>query len=318
MNKYELNAPMLPSFFVIAPPRTGTSWLHEVLKQQTSLPHHVKETRFFDEHFHRGMDWYLRYFSRNGQTPRGEVAPTYFASSEARERIARTIPHARVVCIFRHPVERAKSLYRLKFAYGMVREGFEEALQCDPELVESGKYATHLKAWRKAVGMSRILVTFYERLRDDPQQYVDELADFIGLSRFKLTAEQIRFVHGSEALTQPRQYASTCIAVALANRLKSRHLDRMVMALRTSRLGKLFLSGGRPFMRVSPEASNVALQIFRREVEELEQMLNVDLSDWKSVGSEDAELPIEELAPSETSTATIHNLRKAEIPDQAA
>src|SRR5438874_13103670 len=93
-------------------------------------------------------------------------------------------------------------------------------------------------------------------------------------------------------------------------------LTEWLMALRTSRLGKLFLSGGRPFMRVSPEASNVALQIFRREVEELEQMLNVDLSDWKSVGSEDAELPIEELAPSETSTATIHNLRKAEIPDQ--
>ena len=50
----------------------------------------------------------------------------------------------------------------------------------------------------------------------------------------------------------------------------------------------------------------------------LEQMLDIDLSAWKSAGSEDAELPIEELAPSETSTATIHNLRKAEIPDQAA
>ena len=71
-------------------------------------------------------------------------------------------------------------------------------------------------------------------------------------------------------------------------------------------------------MRVSIEASNAALDLFRREVEDLEQMLNIDLSAWKSAGSEDAELPIEELAPSETSTATIHNLRKAEIPDQAA
>jgi hypothetical protein len=64
----------------------------------------------------------------------------------------------------------------------MVRESLEEALLRDPELVESGKYATHLKAWRKALDVSRILVTFYERLRDDPQQYVDELAEFIGLA----------------------------------------------------------------------------------------------------------------------------------------
>ena len=91
-----------------------------------------------------------------------------------------------------------------------------------------------------------------------------------------------------------------------------------MMALRTSRIGKLILSGGRPFTRVSSEASNAALELFRPEIEELEQMLNVDLSAWKSVGSDDAELPIEELVPSDGLRDRIHHLRKAEIPDQAA
>src|ERR1700733_3309125 len=97
----------LPSFFVIGPPRTGTTWLHSVLGTRTHLPYPTKETRFFDRHFHRGLDWYRAHFPRTGESsPMGEVAPTYFASSEARQRIVETIPGAKAVCIFRNPVER--------------------------------------------------------------------------------------------------------------------------------------------------------------------------------------------------------------------
>jgi hypothetical protein len=66
------------------------------------------------------LNWYLAHFpaSPEKQTM-GEVAPTYFASARARERIAKLIPDAKVVCVFRNPVERVLSLYRLKRAYGM-------------------------------------------------------------------------------------------------------------------------------------------------------------------------------------------------------
>ena len=105
----------MPSFFVIGPPRTGTSWLHEVLNQHTVLPSLSKETRFFDSHFRRGFHWYSSHFRHRciGQ-PVGEIAPTYFASPDARERISRLPSAARVICIFRNPVERILSLYRLK------------------------------------------------------------------------------------------------------------------------------------------------------------------------------------------------------------
>jgi Sulfotransferase domain len=246
-----INSQSLPSFFVIGPPRTGTSWLHDILSQYTSLPDRVKETRFFDLHFDLGLDWYLRYFGNPGGTgkPSGEIAPTYFASAKARERLARAFPRAKVICIFRHPVERALSLYRLKVAYGMIRCSFEDAVLFDPELLESGKYATHLKSWYHAIGSTQLLVTFYDQLRDRSQAYIDDLADFIGIRRFELTVAQRRLVHPSESLTQPR---------------------------------KTFLSGGDPFAPVSPTISRAVLDLFRPEVEALEAMLNVDLSAWKS------------------------------------
>ena len=75
----------LPSFFIVGPPRTGTSWLHEILSGHVALPEPTKETRFFDNHFHRGLEWYVHHFPRLAPGRHvGEVAPTYFASAPAR------------------------------------------------------------------------------------------------------------------------------------------------------------------------------------------------------------------------------------------
>ena len=148
-----LDEPSLPSFFVVGPPRTGSSWLHEVLTPHTLLPGPSKETRFFDTHFHRGFKWYMAHYAKSGQSRRmGEVAPTYFASPAARERMAQTVPEAKIVCVFRSPVERIVSLYRLKRAYGLIPWGFAEAIDHDPELMASSQYATTLKLWQRSFG----------------------------------------------------------------------------------------------------------------------------------------------------------------------
>jgi len=314
--------PSLPSFFVIGPPRTGTTWLQSVLSPYTSLPDHVKETRFFDLHFYRGLDWYLRYFDNPAGTdkPRGEVAPTYFASAIARRRIAQTVPGSKIVCIFRHPLERALSLYRLKRAYGMISCSFEDAVIFDPELLESGKYATHLKSWYELMGSEKVLVTFYEQLRDTSQEYVDRLADFIGIPRFGLKSEQKTPVHRSDAYSQPKNPVLTRIAVALANQLKAGHLDRMALALRNSALGRNFLSGGEPFEPVSPTISRAVLDMFRPEVEDLEAMLNVDLSAWKSTETEDDMSLIDYMTASsdgESRRVSAPRLHEAEIIDRS-
>lgn len=281
------------AFFVIGPPRTGTSWIHDVLAPHTSLPNNVKETRFFDLHFHRGFNWYLRYFpdAQTASKPRGEIAPTYFASVRARENIVKSSPNAKVVCIFRHPLERVISLYRLKYAYGMVRCSFEDAVLFDPEFLESGKYATHLKAWYAAMDPKQVLVTFYDQLRDQPQAFIDTVADFVGIPRFSLGGSANHLVHASESYTQPRNVLSTRLAVALADRLKTLHLDRFAKGLRESFIGRQFLSSGLPFTRPSPMIARAVLELFRPEVEGLEALLNVDLSAWKSKDSDFESFP---------------------------
>jgi len=281
------NAVRLPSFFVIGPPRTGTTWLYEILKDRTILPAPTKETRFFDKHFHRGLDWYRAHFQHAGTDLQvGEIAPTYFASVEASERIASTLPDAKVVCVFRHPVERVISLYKLKRAYGLIPWNLEQAIERDPEMMDSSRYATNLRTWQRALGEKQVMATLYDDLRDKPQKFLDAIVDFIDVPRFVLTPSQKGSIHASETMTHPRNYHRTRSATTMADWFKARRLDKLVAAVRDSPLKKLFLGGGSPFAEFSRETSVRLYELFRPEVEELECMLHRDLSRWKYLGEE--------------------------------
>jgi hypothetical protein len=271
----------LPSFFVIGPPRTGTSWLHTVLSQAAWLSNPTKETRFFDKHFHRGLDWYRSHYRKAPPDRRiGEVAPTYFASAEARERIARVVPNAKVVCTFRNPVDRVLSLYRLKRAYGLIPWNFEDAMERDPELMESSRYGSHLAAWQRTLG-PQVFSTIFEDMQRDPQSYLDRLVDFVGVKRLKLAPSQAARVLASEGMTEPRSYRWTRGAAMVADWSKAHRLDTVVARAKHLGFMKLFLGGGPPFPELSSSERLRLHERFRPEVEKLEAILNRDLSAWK-------------------------------------
>jgi hypothetical protein len=273
----------LPSFFVIGPPRTGSSWLHHVLKAHVLLPSPAKETRFFDNHFQRGLSWYLAHYEQPDRGQRmGEIAPTYFASTPARKRIAQVAPQAKIVCVFRNPVERIISLYRLKRAYGLIPWAFEEALQRDSELMETSKYVSNLNLWQQSFGPGNVLACVYDDLRDNPQAFVDQLLDFVEIPRFLLVTAQCGSVHDSERMTHPRSYHRTRAATMAAEWFKSRRLDRLVNAFKRSPLRTLVLGGGQPFRQPPGDVVKRLYQKFLPEVEQLETILHRDLSAWKS------------------------------------
>jgi hypothetical protein len=273
----------LPSFLIVGPPRTGTTWLYEVLSRQSNLPCPTKETRFFDLHFHRGWRWYLDHFPRThpGQ-PFGEVAPTYFASSAARDRIAESLSGVKVIVTFRHPVHRLVSLYRLKRAYGMVGWSLETALERDPELLGSSRYATLLQQWQARFPKEQLSVNLYDDLSDDPQSFIDRIVDFAGISRFRLHPSQMSQVFSSTQLTEPRSYLATRAATAMADWCKARRLDNVVASVRNSSLIKLFLGGGDPFPAIPADTMEKISALVRPEIDQLEEMLGRDLSGWKT------------------------------------
>lgn len=247
------------------------------------LPSAIKETRFFDVHYDRGWQWYRAHYPKTtSHRVVGEIAPTYFASARARERIAAITPRVKAVCIFRDPVARIESLYRARCAYGAASGAIEEVLLRDPELLESGRYATHLKAWQRALGKDRVLPLIYDDLCQAPQAFLDTLADFTGLSRFVLAPAEIRRVRASGTMTFPRSLHRTRAMIQTANWCRRQGFHRIVSLLRNSPLRGLCLGGGPPFLPTSPSTKARLCELLRPEIEELESLLQRGFAPWKN------------------------------------
>src|SRR6266853_4563132 len=83
----------LPDFIGVGPPRTATTWLHEVLSGHVGLPQDVKETDFFVHKYDNGLEWYAAHFRTCPPgRPIGEFSTNYFIGTQTRERIATHIP----------------------------------------------------------------------------------------------------------------------------------------------------------------------------------------------------------------------------------
>ncbi len=272
----------LPSFLGVGPPRTGTTWLHETLVGRVNLPQANKEIHFFDRCYDFGLEWYAGNFDQSSHLITGEICPTYFASAEARDRIALLSPRPKIICTFRDPVVRVFSLYKIKRAYGDITLDFRDALTQDPELMESSRYAHHLAEWRRIFGPNNVMAAFYEDFAADQQSYLDRILDFIEVPRFALEERHEDKVHSSEGTVYPRSLLITQLGSNVAGWLKARHLGNLVESIKHSSLMSLFVGGNDRIPPLPKEQASELRSIFRTEIEALEQLVNRDLSAWKS------------------------------------
>jgi hypothetical protein len=275
----------LPSFIHVGPPRTGTTWLHEMLTGHVGLPSE-KETRFFDIRYDRGVEWYCSLFGDcPANSPAGEMGPTYFANAVARERIKHHIPDCKIIITFREPAARLYSLYRLiRSGRRPVEDTFEGywrfQLDCG---ADPCSYATQLKRWQAAFGKSRVLVRFYEDLSANPQGYLDSVCDFIGARRIALDR---RTTGSAKVYSAPAAAHSSTLARRTYETLDwaRRHGARPLIGLgRRTAVWKLVR---RKFVEEFPPLSEEAADEIRAtmlpETEELERITGRDLSSWKS------------------------------------
>ena len=180
----------LPSFICVGPGRTGTTWLHAALTGHAGLPHRVKETRFFGQYYHKGIEWYAEHFRHcDPSRPIGEACP-YFATEGARERIAEHIPDCKIIVILRDPVERSYSQYRMLRRMGLAHGSFEREIH-HPRIVETNRYAFHLQRWTELFGAENVKVLLFDELKNAPQRFLDQVCDFVELPRIGMETVKI-------------------------------------------------------------------------------------------------------------------------------
>ena len=269
-----------PDFLAVGPPRTATTWLHRALTGRVGLPAHVKETNFFDVCYDRGIDWYLEHFRDCPPgLPMGEIS-CYFGSIAARERIQQHMPDCKIIITLRDPVQRAYSAYKLMRCRAYTRAGFEEFLEQRPHVVRGTKYAFHLADWIARFGRDRVFVSFYEELKDE-QAYFDKVCAFIGIDSCPLS--EVKGLHQSRNsfARAPRSHKLAQNARHLRIKLKRRGFYRTVNLLEQIGVWDYCFGRGDPFAGLSLEEDERVRRRFISEVEAVEELLQIDLTDWK-------------------------------------
>jgi hypothetical protein len=272
----------LPEFLGIGPPRTGTTWLHNVLEGHVDLPYGVKETLYFTTFYDKGFDWYARHFRyAAGERKVAEVCP-YFFDTETLERIKAIMPNCKFIVTMRDPVDRLYSMYKeLRYAGVAGRGTFEQTLSGWPSMAKGNQYASHLQGWWDHFGRENVLVTMYDEMRSDPQRYIDRVTDFIGIEQIVLS-QRPEIGDDVNAFKQaPKNRRLARKAWKFKYWLKGRQAYGAVNLLERTGVWDFCAGRGELYRPLTPEQDARLRARYLSEVEALEEMLAVDLSAWK-------------------------------------
>jgi hypothetical protein len=187
---------VMPNFLHIGPGKAGSTWVHETLSMhpQTYLTP-AKDLYFFSRFYDRGAGWYANQFKEAPAESRiiGEVCPEYLWYPLSAGRVRETLgPKVRIMVTLRDPVARAFSAYLYQQKHGVTGRSFRQALEASPDMIDIGRYHTHLQRYLREFGAEQIHLTLFDDLRSDPQAFLDEVTGWLGIDRQPLSEEARR------------------------------------------------------------------------------------------------------------------------------
>lgn len=212
----------LPDFIIGGAPRSGTTWLYEVLDRHPDIEMAKPvrpEPKFFlvDDIYERGLTYYSdNWFS---QIPShklgGEKSTNYLESEAAARRIHEDLPDARLIFILREPADRALSNWRWSSMNGLETLSFEEALRQEAQrevgyvakerysrpfsYFSRGLYRKMLEPYVSRFGLDRVLVLRYEDISREPAHLARSVHRFLNVTERGADAGAVGTINPSVA-----------------------------------------------------------------------------------------------------------------------
>lgn len=189
----------LPNTFIIGVQKAGTTSLHDWLAQHPDVygPGEFKDVDYFGDP-EKSEDVRAR-FDRDYDACGGEsvllhTQVNYILFSSTLARIKRYVPSARLIVVFRNPVDRAISAYNYYRKLNQESRPIEKALiyepqgrmeyskkNCDFAYIEHGLYGRQLENVLNYFDPKQVHVIDFKKLKDNPAQVVGSVFHFLGI-----------------------------------------------------------------------------------------------------------------------------------------
>lgn len=295
--------PQLPGFLVIGAAKSGTSSIHEYLRQHpmVSLPKR-KESHFFVcdvatnpkpinyedrilKNPVRTLAEYMADFEEKATaTIFGEVCPSYLFFPNAPRNIKHYVPLVKLICILRNPADRLFSNFNFLREENSI-DNFNKLVQSlparNPDNLDfyrwylEGLYFDQLKRYFLIFPTENIKIFLFEELESQPDKLMKDLSDFIGLSPFQFNTS-LRFNTSGKVKFKwlKRQIKKSHIVPLLRNILPV----SWYQFLRTK--GEKFLFQKNEIL--PSDTRRQILNIYKDDILKLQDLIKRDLSSWLS------------------------------------
>jgi hypothetical protein len=196
-----------PNFFIAGAPKCGTTALYQYLRSHPNvfMPQ-LKEPHFFSDdlithQFVRTLDEYIQLFAEASpqQSHVGEASASYLLSSAAIPAIREFNPGAKIIAMFRNPVEVVHSFHSQLLYWSEEtepdferawrlqerrRQGIDVPRTCrEPfwlQYNDVGRFGTQAQRLLSVFPPEQVKVILFDDFASSPQRVYQEVIDFLG------------------------------------------------------------------------------------------------------------------------------------------
>lgn len=280
-----------PNFFIVGAPRAGTTSLYEYLSQHPDIyMSPIKEPGFFSPLIQSDpfkIVWeqflvteeseYLSLFEgAEGYTAVGEATPAYLFDEKSPYLIQKKVPDAKIIVLLRDPVEQVHSHF-WKIAMTVPFRSLYQALETSDwgwYLLESARYAKHLKRYFEVFGKERVLVLLFKDLKINPREVLKRVCEFLDVDAEPI--RRIKFEQHNPTVAPRALWAYRLIMLRRKGILRNAPLPRFL----TAKLRRFLMKKGKG-PGLDKRTVERLVQEFEHEVAELEKLLGRSLPELR-------------------------------------
>ncbi|TFG24472.1 MAG: hypothetical protein EU529_04225 [Promethearchaeota archaeon] len=276
---------VLPNFLGIGVKRGGTTWLYEVLKRHPKifLCPYIKETRFFDKNYNKGIKWYKKFFPNQYEAKKyttiGEIVPTYLCYEHVPKLVQKILPSALFIIMLRNPIERAISEYKYdKLNFGL-KDSFEIYLRKNPEVIEMGYYAKQIKYWLKYFPLNRFLILTFEEVMNNKIGSLKKISKFLNIELKDFNFQSLNKKINISDL--PKMHKIYLIGYKINDIIIAKDLYRLSDILSRFKPFLYILGNKKNKNNIDPNVKRALYLKYKEDIAELEIILNMNFKLWE-------------------------------------
>lgn len=292
-------------FIGVGAPKTGTTWIAKCLAEHPQVCFSKsKEINFFNKenffyikgsilgkewNYQKGPDWYKSHFDQcKKDSVKGEFSTFYLYDKDTPELIKKNFPDVKIIIILRNPADLFYSHYN-HAASQWKMPPMEEAIKNKDGFIKYGFYSQYIEKYLKIFSKDKVLIMIYDDLKNNPELFIKKIYGFLGVDDNFKPDSLGEVINATAPKTSPEvrlffSFRNKMIKYFGAWIVKHPSLARILLkidAFFRDTIIKKISQRKKSYKNMPEEIRKKLVGIYLPEIERLENLLSLDLNNWK-------------------------------------